>query len=400
MKRRLLIPALLLGLAPLGVLAQDQLGIESAEDAGKALAEAEQQGAAARQRAEALEAQAASAAAEADKTAQEAAAMAARIQEAEAQVAANRARIGQIGQQRAGLRKELALRQRPLIQLTAALQRMSRRPAALSLLRPGSLREAVYLRAALETMLPEVERRTLGLRKAIERGRALEAQAQAASGQLRAAQGQFTQRRQALIALQSRQMLASRQASGIAARETDRARALAEQARDLSGLVEELGKQGELRAALAALPGPVLRPALPASAQVSDAAAAPSAPQAPGRFILPASGRLVAGFGDQLPGKPRSRGISLAANPSAQVVAPAAGRVAFAGPFQGYGNIVIIEHPGGWTSLVTGITELDTRVGAQLVTGTALGLAGPGRPVVSLEVRRGGEPVNPLDFVR
>ena len=84
----------------------------------------------------------------------------------------------------------------------------------------------------------------------------------------------------------------------------------------------------------------------------------------------------------------------------AQVVAPAAGRVAFAGKWRSYGQIVIVEHAGGWTSLVTGMAQLDTRVGATLVAGSPLGLAGVGQPLVTLELRQGGVPVNPLDFVR
>ena len=33
-------------------------------------------------------------------------------------------------------------------------------------------------------------------------------------------------------------------------------------------------------------------------------------------------------------------------------------------------------------------------------TGSPLGTVGPGRPVVSIELRRDGEPVNPLDFAK
>lgn len=82
------------------------------------------------------------------------------------------------------------------------------------------------------------------------------------------------------------------------------------------------------------------------------------------------------------------------------MIAPGAGRVVFAGPYQGYGTIVIIEHGGGWTSLVTGLTTLDTRVGRTVVTGSPLGQAGPGRPVLTLELRKDGQPVNPLDYLR
>ncbi|HEX4846646.1 MAG TPA: peptidoglycan DD-metalloendopeptidase family protein, partial [Novosphingobium sp.] len=72
----------------------------------------------------------------------------------------------------------------------------------------------------------------------------------------------------------------------------------------------------------------------------------------------------------------------------------------FAGPYQGFGLIVIIEHGGGWTSLVTGLAALDTRVGRSVLSGSPLGVAGPGRPVLTLELRSGGTPVNPLDYLR
>ena len=393
--------ALLLG-PQLGQAQNQQLqAIETAEDAQKALAEADVQGKEARARAETLEAKAVTAVAAADRTAQEAAALAARIQESEAQITANEAKIRLIEQQRGALRVELAQRQRPLVELTAALQRLSRRPAVLSLLRPGSLQEAVYLRAVLETMLPQVERRTAGLRAAIERGKVLQVQAELASADLRASQAELGRRRQTLAALEARQRLESRSASSSADREAERALALAEQARDLGGLVGELDKAGRLRGQLAALPGPVLRPAQPQAAQVVALAEATALPTtAPTQYLLPVSGRLVTGFGASAPGQVQSRGISIAARGGAQVVAPAAGRVVFAGPYQGYGTIVIIEHGGGWTSLVTGLSVLDTRVGRDLVAGSPLGQAGPGRPVLSLELRKDGAPVNPLDFLK
>ena len=112
------------------------------------------------------------------------------------------------------------------------------------------------------------------------------------------------------------------------------------------------------------------------------------------------AGRLVAGFGELPKDLPRSRGIVLAVRQGAQIVAPAPGRVAFAGPYRGYGMIVIIEHPGGWTSLVTGLAQLDTRIGDSLLIGSPLGIAGAGRPLLTLELRHGGEAVNPLDYIR
>ena len=144
-----------------------------------------------------------------------------------------------------------------------------------------------------------------------------------------------------------------------------------------------------------------MRPAVPGAAVVMAEARVSAAPalRLPG-YALPLAGRVVVGFGTERLGQPRSRGITLLARPAAQAIAPAAGRVVFAGVYRGYGQIVIIEHGGGWTSLVTGLAALDTSVGRQLVSGSPLGVMGPGRPVLTLELRRQGEPVNPLDFVR
>jgi septal ring factor EnvC (AmiA/AmiB activator) len=379
-------------------------------DARRALVEAQSEGAAAKARAEQLEAEAARASAAADRTSREAAALAARIQQTEAEIAGHEAQARIIEREQAALRARLADRQQPLVRLTAALQRLSRRPPVLALLRPGSVRETMYMRALLATTLPEVRSRTAGLRAEIGRARALQRRARLAARALRESEGQLDARRKALAALETRQRLASRNVTGDADREAERALALAEQARDLGTLSEELRRAGALRDQLARLPGPVFRPARPEQAQVAaDESPADEVAADLAGYMLPVAGRLVSGFDDAQQraaarGRPLVRGIALATRPGAQIVAPALGRVAFAGAYRGYGNIVIIEHPGGWTTLVTGLARLDTSVGAQLLAGSPLGVAGAGsgaaQPVVTLELRRDGVPVNPLEFVR
>lgn len=400
----LLIPLALAAGASAQQLAQPALSLDNAAEVQRAMADARAQSEAARIRAEKLEGEALRVTAEAEKTARTAAGVAARIQQAEAQILSAQARIGLIDRQRERLRARLAERQRPLVRLTAALQRLSRRPPALSLLRPGSVSDTMHMRAILETMMPEVERRTAALRTEIERGRQLQEQARLAEAGLRKSQGELRARRQTLVALETRQRLASRAAGGTADREAERALALAEQARDLDGLAAGVERAGELRQTLALLPGPIMRPDRPEASQVVavEAPASQAATQLPA-YIMPAAGRLVAGFGETAEGA-RSRGITLATQPGAQAVAPAPGRVVFAGRYQGYGQIVIIEHPGGWTSLVTGLARLDVTVGETLVAGSPLGVAGVGaggdQPRLTLELRRGGEPVNPLDHLR
>ena len=170
--------ALLLPLAAWQIAGADPApAYRTAGEAAAALAQAQGALAQARARGEKLEAQAQAATAAADRTAQEAAAIAARIQQSEAEIRISEARIALIDKERADLRLRMAARQEPLVRLTAALQLFARRPLAFSLLRAESLRDTVYLRAVLETMVPEVRRRTATLRSAIVRGRLLQEQA-------------------------------------------------------------------------------------------------------------------------------------------------------------------------------------------------------------------------------
>ena len=374
---------------------------QSAEAATQALKRARIEAAQADKRGTRLEAEARAATQAADRTAREAAALAARIQQAEAGIAAAEARTALIDNERQKLQARLAERQEPLIRLTAALQKLARRPVALSALRPGSLRETVYLRALLETTIPQVRQRTAALRAEIDRGRQLEREAQQALSVLRESEKTLGQRRQRLAAIETRQRLESRRRSGDADREAERALALAEEARDLDTLVARLDAVGGLRKELAALPGPILRPSNPQASKVAANAKPAAIPTgAPGQYQLPVDGRTLAGFGSVPEGGIRARGITLAPRPGAQVIAPAAGRVAFAGAYRGYDRIAIIEHGAGWTSLVTGMARIDVAVGEDLVEGAPLGIAAVDRPTVTLELRRNGEAVNPLDYVR
>lgn len=405
--RALLAACALLGAASLAFIARApaaQMGDRLADPdrVVAAIAAARRQAAAAAERGAELEAAARRSTEAAEKSARESAALAARIQQSEAEIAAAEGRLALIDGQRRLLARRLAERREPLVRLTAALQKLARRPLGLSVLRPGSLEDTIYLRAVLETTLPQVQRRTAALRSEIDRGDKLEAEARAALAALVRRQDRLDAQRDRLAALETRQRLDSRSRSGAAARETDRALALAEQARDLGTLVDRLGEAGSLRQELSALPGPVLRPASPGNARIATAPrqASRAAPAAPVGLQLPVTGRIVAGFGSRGESGVPAEGITIAPRGGAQVVAPAAGRIAFAGPYRGFGRIVIIEHASGWTSLVTGLARTDVEVGEQAIAGASLGIAGPLRPEVTLELRQGGTPVNPLDFIR
>lgn len=341
---------------------------------------------------------------EADRAARAAVSVAAQIQTAEAGINLAEARIDVIDAQNLALARELAVEQQPLVELTGAMQLFARRPLALAVARPGSVKELVYLRAVMDGTRPEFERRTAGLRDRIAERRALRASMEAALETLRDQEESLTERRAELAEMETRQRLLARQRGDVARTESERALALGEQARDLDSLVDEFDRAGVLREQLAALPGPRLRPADPQTATAVDPPTArstgPTGPAgAPAAYVLPVNGRIVTGFGAPLDAGV-SRGLTIAPRPGAQAVAPAAGRVAFAGPYRGYGSIVIIEHAGGWTSLVTGLSRVSASVGDDVIAGSPLGVAASDAPQITLELRRAGEPVNPIDHLR
>ncbi|MEO9982623.1 MAG: peptidoglycan DD-metalloendopeptidase family protein, partial [Marinomonas sp.] len=375
-----------------------EAGVDDPAEARAALARATKAQADAAKRAEQFTAEADKAGEALDKTRREAAALAARIQQAEAQIAATNARLVLIGQERRALNARLAVRQRPLVRLTGALQNMARRPLALSALRPGSLKDTVYVRAVLDSTVPQVRARTADLRKDIERGQQLERNTNAQLAKLQGGERLLGERRTALAAISRNQQVTSRQASGIAVREKERALALAEEARDLDALVGKLGEVSALREELAALSGPVVRPAQPNAAGLpspsintgigesetptqtgaedgSDADTPKVAASAPLDMQLHVQGRTITGFGEKSEAGVRSTGVVIAPSSGAQVVAPAGGRVAFSGPYKGFGRIIIIEHATGWTSLITGLARSDVDAGAQLARGSPLGVA-------------------------
>jgi murein hydrolase activator len=370
-------------------------------EAEAALARATRDAKLAETRAEKLSAEAEAATEAAEKTASEAAALAARIQQAEADIEAARARLAIAKDQRAKLTARLAAKQAPTARLAAALQTAARRPLALAALQPGSLQDVVHTRAVMASAVPQIRARTASLRRDLDRGRALEAEAAQALAASRSGESALIERRAELAALEQQQRLASRTTRAAALREAERALALAEDARDLDGLVGKLGEVAALRRELEALPGPVLRPADLSAALPPEPAPAPSASAPPpSDFQLPVQGRTLVGFGAKRASGLASTGLTLAPAKQAQVVAPARGRVAFAGAYRGFGRIVIIEHAGNWTSLVTGMERVDVAVGDTVIPGSPLGRASGGETPVTIELRRDGQPVNPLQYLR
>ncbi|MFN4089398.1 MAG: murein hydrolase activator EnvC family protein [Alphaproteobacteria bacterium] len=106
------------------------------------------------------------------------------------------------------------------------------------------------------------------------------------------------------------------------------------------------------------------------------------------------------GFGEAPP--PRDRGVVLETRENAQVVAPREGTVAYSGSFRGYGLLLIIDHGDGYHSLLMGFSRIDARPGQRVIAGEPVGVMGAsetGNPHLYVELRRNGQPTNPLPML-
>lgn len=398
MKRWL--PALALGLAAGGgamaIAPADIFDPEAiAARERQQLLAAKRQSADAMARSGALEAQAAAARDEADRLKKRSAALAARIQSAEADINAGEARVALVTRRLQTQQARLAEQQQPLLELTAVLQQLSRQPPVSVLAQPGSLTDMVHARAVIDATMPVIARRTAGVRRELAELHRTQQQQAIALKVLGASRTQLAARRDALSRLENEGRLRSRELMSSAQLEADRALGLGEKARDIVELMDTLEADSAVRGELAELAGPLPRPRDPTSAAMQPAPPAPArAELARGAYRLPVVGRIVAGLGEVGDSGVRSRGITIAARPGGQVVAPAPGRVSFAGDYRGYGKILIIDHGGGWTSLVTGMIALSAGVGDTLDAGTPIGRAGSDDSRITVELRRGGRPID------
>ncbi|MDD4556057.1 MAG: peptidoglycan DD-metalloendopeptidase family protein [Alphaproteobacteria bacterium] len=123
--------------------------------------------------------------------------------------------------------------------------------------------------------------------------------------------------------------------------------------------------------------------------------------RAKGKLEMPARGTIVTSYGQETARGVTSKGISLRTRNSAQVTAIFDGVVAFAGPFRGYGNLIIIEHGDGYLTLLAGLGTIDCEVGQLLLAGEPIGqMPENGDAKLYVEFRQENKNINPTTWFK
>lgn len=119
-----------------------------------------------------------------------------------------------------------------------------------------------------------------------------------------------------------------------------------------------------------------------------------------GRFLWPTIGRISSPFGKR--GREFHTGVDIAAPVGTPVKAADSGTVTFAGWNGGYGRLIIVDHGNGFTTYYAHNSKLLVGVGDKVEKGQTISLVGnSGRstgPHLHFEIRKNGEPLNPLNF--
>lgn len=401
-----------------------------------------------------LERRAADARAEAEALGLQAREAAAAVQRQEAALAEQRDALARLEAEISARETELQVERAHLGRLTEALIRLRRQPPEAMIARDGPATAPIHAGILMGATLPEIEAEAQALRSKLADLASAKAEAERQRERIAATRTMLEGERVRLAKLiEDRQGRASALDSE-ATQEASRARQLAERAdgiRDLLVALEAERMQNgpvvkpaspEARAGViprakpkppppppppprqVAVATPPPPPPAPTAAPTTTPTTNPGAPPrdpvmprvagtpperqvaaipAPGAGIarrLPVSGRIVSRFGDVHEGQERP-GITYATPPGATVLTPFAGRVAFAGPFRHYGLLLIVEHGDGYHTLLAGLGRLDARVGDRVTAGDPIGAMadGGGTAYLYLEVRRGGDPVDPAPLL-
>ena len=139
-------------------------------------------------------------------------------------------------------------------------------------------------------------------------------------------------------------------------------------------------------------------------------AASPGPEAGSGRLLRPVDGPVTSPFGDRehpVTGEHRHHdGVDLAAAQGTPIRAADEGVVSFAGVQSGYGNVVIIDHPGlggGIQTVYAHQSRIGVAQGDHVGRGQVIGAVGSTGvatgPHLHFEVREGGRAVDPLPYL-
>ncbi len=315
-------------------------------------------------------------------------------------IAQRAAELDHLKEKQANYLAEWQARRSQVGRSVSALARLAAIPPAATLIQDADATSRLRSAFLLRGLIPRLHDRANLLRQDL-------AHIQAAARDVASAQATLISARQALeTRLTQAEHLAERKNAVLAVRQNEAAMAIAaasrqaKSANDIRELIARLDDarsarnatiiaERKRRAAIAARAGTHLPrdPGPPLTLVGLEARQ--------GGLLLPVTGLVARRFGEGAGAF--GEGITISATPGAPVLAPADGRIRYAGEFQNYGLVLIVDHGGGFHSVLTGFARVNVVTDQWVLAGEPLGrMAAHGS--LYIEIRRDGRPVDPLQW--
>ena len=127
-----------------------------------------------------------------------------------------------------------------------------------------------------------------------------------------------------------------------------------------------------------------------------------------GRMNLPVRGEILESYGKhkhpEFNSFTFSKGLSINASSGTEIKVIYEGTVIFADYFKGFGNMIVVDHGGGFFSLYAHASRLAKKVGAEVARHESIGVVGDidssKGSMLYFEIRHQGKPVDPAEWVR
>lgn len=289
------------------------------------------------------------------------------------------ARIEQLQQNQTALEADLEGERESIASLVSALERVRRVPPEAMIAKPDAPLKTAQSIFLMGEIIPTVNKKANDLREKLDRLSNINDELDIKRrNALRASSALKVQYAHLGKLIKKREQLYEDTQKNIKTAESD-IQKIARQARNLQDLLKKLEQQNRENARRAAR--------IPQAAARGDAQ-------------LPISGIIRIRYNQKDNIGAPSQGISIEGRDGALIVAPMTGIVRFTGDFKNYGQIVILEHPGNYHSLIAGLKKIDTVVDQKVHVGEPIGLlhdafAGQDKPRLYFELRKNGKPVDP-----
>jgi len=335
-----------------------------------------------------------------------------RVRDVEASIDATRARLEPLDEQEKLFRKSLAERRDVIVEILAALQRIGRQPPPALMVRPEDALQAVRTAITLGAVLPEMRAQADALAgdlsDLVRVRKEIVNESDRLAGDLDLLGHEQLRLRLLIDERQKREAVAEQALDA----ERQRAADFARQVDSIKDLIAKLegGLDPATRAARDAartIANDATQPELAALSDPGRLAPAVAFADMRGHLHLPVNGVPIREFGGSDGVGGTQKGLSVAARPGAEITAPCDGWVVYAGPFRSYGQLLILNVGGGYHVLLAGMDRISVDLGQFVLTGEPVAMmgdasqaaatvtTGPKRPVLYVEFRKDGTPIDP-----